>query len=107
MSKDHRTDRKRCLRCTNWAEYQSELCADCEQDVLDELEPNKVGAVVGAGDFDGPHGGISPDALRVTHFSGFPDGTDEWKGTFTVKKGFEGYTDSLDQARASSMDGGE
>ncbi len=39
MGKDKRNNRKGCARCENWAEEGSELCWECEQDVLNEIEP--------------------------------------------------------------------
>lgn len=39
MSKDKRRQNKACLRCENWAEDGSELCEQCERDLLEQLEP--------------------------------------------------------------------
>lgn len=39
MGKDKRSNQQRCLRCSQWAEYQSELCIDCEEDALGALAP--------------------------------------------------------------------
>lgn len=37
MGKDRRDQRRACLRCENWAEEESDLCAQCEEDMLTEL----------------------------------------------------------------------
>lgn len=37
MGKDKRDQRRACLRCENWAEEGSELCAACEEESLQEL----------------------------------------------------------------------
>lgn len=54
MGKDRRSDRRQCLRCENWAIDDSELCADCEQSALNEMEPVKSDGIMMAGDFDRP-----------------------------------------------------
>ena len=39
MGKDKRENRKACARCENWAEEDSELCWECEEEAIKELEP--------------------------------------------------------------------
>jgi hypothetical protein len=87
MGKDRRSQRKRCQRCTQWAEYGAELCSDCEQDALESVRDDATEGW----DF---HGGISAEALRATH-GGYPV-----SGTWV-------YDDPLDQERADSLEGGE
>jgi hypothetical protein len=100
MGKDRRSDRQRCLRCTKWAEHESELCSDCEQNVLDDMRDDATDNW----DF---HSGVPPEVLRATHG---PPVFGPWKSTFTfVKDAVIGrdYLDALDQERADSLEGGE
>lgn len=95
MSKDKRSDRKRCLRCTQWAEYGSELCSDCEQDALDKVREDAIEGW-------GFHGGISAEALRFTHSGPYAQAI---SGTWKIIG--KDYLDALDQERADSLEGGE
>lgn len=78
---------------------------DCEQDALDEMTKLRVVSSEPDDATEGWafHGGISPEALRATHFSGPYVKT--LSGTWTVIG--NDYLDALDQARADSLEGGE
>lgn len=107
MGKDKRSERKRCLRCTQWAEAGSELCMDCEQDQVDEMNRLRVVDATKDDATEGWafHGGISPEVLRFTHFGPHFDAEKSLSGTFRVVG--NDYLDALDQARADSLEGGE
>jgi predicted amidophosphoribosyltransferase len=37
MGKDHRQESKRCTRCGEWTESETELCDECQEDALEEV----------------------------------------------------------------------
>lgn len=75
------------MRCDNFAVEGSELCDECEQNVLNEL------TIV--------------DEYPSSYWPVKTEG--EWRDAEVVgeERILRGYDDPLDQERASSMDGGE